>query len=108
MTATDLVAWTKLIGFTHDPDTARCEIAAFRYRIPGNGVAEVVATVTAVGPRQPGYVTVWPSLTVRPGTSNQNFQAGQNIATTVVVPLGGTGRFSCSTARMAAWTCWWT
>jgi len=33
MTATDLVAWTKLIGFTHDPDTARCEIAAFRYRI---------------------------------------------------------------------------
>ena len=56
--------------------------------IPGNGVAEVVATVTAVGPRQPGYVTVWPSLTVRPGTSNQNFQAGQNIATTVVVSLG--------------------
>ena len=33
MAATDLVAWTKLIGFTHDPDTARCEIAAFRYRI---------------------------------------------------------------------------
>ena len=60
--------------------------------IPGNGVAEVVATVTAVGPRQPGYVTVWPSLTVRPGTSNQNFQAGQNIATTVVVPLGVDGK----------------
>ena len=33
MAATDLVAWTKLIGFTHDPDTARCEIAALRYRV---------------------------------------------------------------------------
>jgi len=25
MAATDLVAWTKLIGFTADPDLARCE-----------------------------------------------------------------------------------
>ncbi len=33
LAATDLVAWTKLIGFTADPDLARCEIAAFRYRV---------------------------------------------------------------------------
>ncbi len=33
MTATDLIAWTKLLGFTDHPELARCEIAAFRYRV---------------------------------------------------------------------------
>ena len=32
LAAADLVAWTKLIGFTDHPELARCEIAAFRYR----------------------------------------------------------------------------
>ena len=33
MMATDLIAWTKLIAFEGDPVLARCEIAAFRYRV---------------------------------------------------------------------------
>jgi hypothetical protein len=33
LTATDLVAWCKLIGFADEPDLARCEIATFRYRV---------------------------------------------------------------------------
>ena len=33
MTATDLVAWCKLLGFADEPALARCEIAAFRYRV---------------------------------------------------------------------------
>ena len=33
MTATDLIAWTKLLGFTDHPDLARCEIATFRYQV---------------------------------------------------------------------------
>jgi hypothetical protein len=33
MAATDLVAWAKLIGFTENPDLARCEIETFRYRV---------------------------------------------------------------------------
>lgn len=33
MTATDLIAWTKILGFTEHPELARCEIAAFRYRV---------------------------------------------------------------------------
>ena len=33
LTATDLVCWTKLIAFATEPSLARCEIAAFRYRI---------------------------------------------------------------------------
>ena len=33
MAATDLVAWTKLLGFTGQPDLAICEIGTFRYRV---------------------------------------------------------------------------
>ena len=33
LAAVDLVAWSKLICFADDPVIARCEIAAFRYRI---------------------------------------------------------------------------
>jgi Transposase DDE domain group 1 len=33
LAATDLVSWTKLIGFTDQPALARCEIETFRYRI---------------------------------------------------------------------------
>ena len=33
MAATDLITWTKLIGFTDHPDLARCEIETFRYRV---------------------------------------------------------------------------
>jgi hypothetical protein len=33
LTATDLVAWSKLIGFTEHPDLAKCEIDTFRYRV---------------------------------------------------------------------------
>ena len=33
MTATDLVAWCKLLGFADEPALARCEIATFRYRV---------------------------------------------------------------------------
>jgi 8-oxo-dGTP pyrophosphatase MutT (NUDIX family) len=33
LTALDLVCWTKLICFTDHPQLARCEIAAFRYRV---------------------------------------------------------------------------
>jgi Transposase DDE domain group 1 len=33
LTAVDLIAWTKLIAFADVPALARCEIAAFRYRV---------------------------------------------------------------------------
>jgi Transposase DDE domain group 1 len=33
MAATDLVAWTKLIGFAGHPELAYCEIQTFRYRV---------------------------------------------------------------------------
>ncbi len=46
MTATDLVAWAKLIGFADHPHLARCEIDTFRYR-----VLHVAARITRGGRR---------------------------------------------------------
>ena len=64
---------------------------AGRGGIPGGGAAAVVATVTVTGPQGGGYLTVWPSGVGMPGTSNLNFQAGQTVANTVIVPLGVDG-----------------
>jgi hypothetical protein len=33
LAAADLICWAKLICFPHVPSLARCEIAAFRYRV---------------------------------------------------------------------------
>ena len=44
LTATDLIAWTKLICFADVEELARCEIAAFRYR-----VLHVAARITRSG-----------------------------------------------------------
>ena len=58
---------------------------------PGGGLSAAVLTVTVVDPQADGYLTVWPSGTGKPGSSNLNFRAGQNIATTVIVPVGSDG-----------------
>jgi len=59
--------------------------------IPDSGVAAVAATVTATQPQAAGYLTIWPSKIPRTTTSVMNFQAGQDIAVTVVVPVGQDG-----------------
>jgi hypothetical protein len=48
LTALDLISWAKLICFADNPVLARCEIAAFRYR-----VLHVAARLTSSG-RQSG------------------------------------------------------
>src|SRR5664280_528349 len=58
----------------------------------GSGVAAVVLNVTAVSPQAAGFITVWPSGLTRTNTSNLNFQVGQNIPNTVVVPVGLDGK----------------
>ena len=48
--------------------------------------------MTVVPPGAAGFVTVRPSGMARTNTSNLNFQAGQNIPNTVIVPVGADGR----------------
>ncbi len=55
--------------------------------VPLTGVSGVFLNVTVVSPQSSGFLTVWPFDVPRPNVSNVNFQAGQNIANTVVVQL---------------------
>jgi len=71
-------------------ETATVQVAG-RSAVPSSGVSAVALTVTAVDPQAGGFVTVWPSGGPVPATSNLNFPPGQNIADTVVVPLGADG-----------------
>ncbi|AUG79767.1 hypothetical protein CFP65_5054 [Kitasatospora sp. MMS16-BH015] len=47
-----------------------------------------VLNVTAVNPSQSGYLSVYPTGTPRPATSNVNFVAGQTVPNLVTVPTG--------------------
>ena len=60
--------------------------------VPAGNVAAVVLNVTVVSPQTAGYITVWPFGIDRTNTSNLNFQAGQNIPNTVIVPVGTGGK----------------
>ena len=62
--------------------------------VPASGVGAVILNVTATGPSTGGFLTVFPSGTSRPGTSNLNFTAGQTIANLVVATVGGDGQVS--------------
>jgi hypothetical protein len=57
--------------------------------------AEMVAiNLTAVGPTSVGYLSAWPSGSVRPEVSTVNFVPGVTVANAAFVRLGDAGRFS--------------
>jgi hypothetical protein len=66
--------------------------------VRGNGVPEVpafatavVLNVTAVDPSLPSDLRIYPSGSPRPGTSNINFAAGQNVPNLVIARIGTNG-----------------
>lgn len=67
---------------------------AGRAGVPGDATA-VVLNVTAVDPRGPGFVSVFPCgadwRTFEPTTSSVNYIAGRTVANAVVSPLGTAG-----------------
>lgn len=65
--------------------------------VPVTGVAAVVLNVTGVDASAAGYVTVWPSGTLRPVASSLNLVAGDVRPNLVVVPVGADGRVSLYT-----------
>ncbi len=56
------------------------------------GASQVILTVTVVRPSDNGFLVAWPSGAVRPEVTTMNFQAGRDIAATVVVPAGRDGK----------------
>jgi FG-GAP-like repeat len=56
--------------------------------VPAAGVSAVILNVTAVGPSQAGFLTVWPAGTTRPTASNLNFLPNQVVPNRVMVGVG--------------------
>ncbi|MER5641506.1 PKD domain-containing protein [Kitasatospora sp. NPDC002227] len=57
------------------------------------GATGAVVNLTATAPTVGGYLTAWADGSVRPGTSNLNFLAGQTVPNHVTTPLSSDGRF---------------
>jgi len=62
--------------------------------VPATGVDAVVLNVTTTGGTTPGFLTVYPSGTNPPPTSNVNWAAGRTVADLVTVPVGAGGMVS--------------
>jgi Tol biopolymer transport system component len=66
--------------------------------VPSTGVSAVILNVTAVNSTAKGFVTVWPSGSVRPLASNLNLErTGQTIPNQVIVPIGADGKVNLYT-----------
>ncbi len=58
------------------------------------GVSAVILNVTVVEPGRLGFLTVWPTGSVRPLASNLNFVSGQTTPNLVVAKVGADGKVS--------------
>jgi len=76
-------------GYAHQPLGPNQSITLNVGFQPYNTVA--VLNVTATRPTQAGYLTVYPTGSPRPATSNVNFAAGQTVPNRVIVGLGNNG-----------------
>ncbi|MFC7491263.1 MULTISPECIES: FlgD immunoglobulin-like domain containing protein [unclassified Knoellia] len=66
--------------------------------VPTTGAASVAFNITAVNPSAGGYITAWPTGTVKPNASNVNFAKAQTIAGLAVAKLGTGGKISISSS----------
>lgn len=57
-----------------------------------NGAVAVALNVTVTGAAGPGFITVWPCGTLRPASSNLNYNPGTTIANLVMPGVGTGGR----------------
>ncbi len=60
--------------------------------VPSSGVKAVLLNVTAVGPKAPGYLSVYPTGTSRPNTSVVSYSTGQTVANSVIAKVGAGGK----------------
>ena len=59
--------------------------------VPAKDVSAVVVNLTVTNPRAGGYLLAWPSGTSEPVVSNVNFNPGQTVPNSAVVPIGADG-----------------
>jgi uncharacterized protein (DUF1501 family) len=71
-------------------ETCRIKVAGVG-DVPTTGATAVVANVTAVGPTQNMFFTVYPGSTAQPGTASLNGMPGRPIPNLVVMAVGADG-----------------
>lgn len=59
--------------------------------LPSTGVSAAALNITATGPTSFGFITAYAGGSSRPSTSNLNYNAGQTIPNSAVVPVGPDG-----------------
>ena len=62
--------------------------------VPAMGVTSVALNVTVTEPTAGGWLTVYPTGTVKPLASNLNFVAGETVAVQVLAQVGAGGKVS--------------
>ena len=67
---------------------------AGRGGVPSSGIGAVAINVTVTQPTAPSHLTVFPSGSARPATSNLNYVAGKTMANRVIVQPGAGGAVS--------------
>ncbi|MFD5507232.1 hypothetical protein ACFWIB_05585 [Streptomyces sp. NPDC127051] len=90
---------TRLLDTRNGTGATQGKVAPYattRVKISGNGaipagVTAVVLNVTATNTTSGGHVTVFPTGSDRPTTSNVNFSAGQTVPNLVIVPVNKNG-----------------
>ena len=60
--------------------------------VPAMGVTAVALNVTVTSPSAAGWLTVFPTGTIKPLASNLNFVAGQTVAVQVLAQVGAEGK----------------
>jgi len=75
-------------------ENSKSLLVAGRAGMPSTGVDSVVLNVTVTDPTAAGYVTVWPTGSIRPIASNLNFVPGQTVPNLVIAKLGPDGTVS--------------
>lgn len=67
-------------------------VVAGRAGMPASGLGAAILNVTVTGPTAPGYLTVWPSTSAQPPTSNLNFVPGLTVPNLVITKVGTDGK----------------
>jgi len=78
--------------------------------VPSTGVGSVALNVTVTNPTAASFLTVWPTGTPQPTSSNLNYTPGLTVPNTVIVKVGDGGqgsRFSTmpapQTSSLTSW-----
>lgn len=69
-----------------------------RAGVPASGVGAVLVNVTAVTPKSPGFLSVFPTGGTAPNASSVNFVAGQVVPNLVLAKLGTDGKVTIRNA----------